>query len=353
MIGRLVLGSLWNRRGRMAVACVALLVPAALVTGASNFLLDADAKLRTEVRRRGPNLVVRPVGETMSAESTAATRTRHPRHAERLDGKTAVRFEERTTEARHVQVDPKRAADVWSWWRVDGAWLREGQCLVGRRLADRLRLQPGQVVSVGGRDLAVSGILETGDEDERAVLTRVSGAGRSSRIDFILDADAAGVEEAAERIRREVPGATAEPVRALTASEGKIASRLRRVFVLVTIFVLILSGAGMAATFAATVQEQRKEIGLTTALGAPPRLIVRMLFLQGLAVLAAALIAGAALGVGLSDFLGRRVFGLSPSVRPLAFLIALGVCGATAIAALIVPARRAAAIEPAVVLREE
>ncbi len=353
MIGRLVLGSLWNRRGRMAVAGVALLVPAALVTGASNFLLDADAKLRTEVRTRGPNLVVRPIGETMSAESTASIRARHPRHAERLDGTIVVRFGDRQTEARRIQVDPERAANVWNGWRVDGAWMREGQCLIGRRLADRLRLRSGDVVSVGGRDLAISGTFETEDEDDRAVVTPFSEAGRLSRIDFILDADAATVEEAAERIRREVPEATAEPVRALTASEGKIAGRLRRVFLLVTIFVLVLSGAGMAATFAATVQEQRKEIGLTTALGAPPRLIVGLLLIQGMAVLATALIAGAALGLGFSDFLGRRVFGLSPSVRPLAFLIALGACGATALAALIVPARRAAAIEPAVVLREE
>ncbi|MBI2899431.1 MAG: hypothetical protein HYY17_04555 [Planctomycetes bacterium] len=350
MLAKLVLRSLWGRRGRMAVAWAALAVPAALVTGAANFLLDASAKLRTEVRTGGPNLVVRAVGEPVPAE--ALGRFRSWRHAGRLDGTETVRAGERKTAAPSVRVDPARAAAVWTWWRVDGTWPREGEALLGRRLAERLRLRRGDEVEVGGRRRTVCGVLENEGEEERAVVLGEAPL-RFTRAEFVLDADAAGVERAAAEIRREVPGVAAEPVRALTSSQAAVADRLRVVFGFVVAFVLALSGLGIAATFAALVQEQRREIGLVAALGAGPGRVARFLAAQGGVLLLAALVAGAALGLGLSDLLGRRVFGMGTSVRPLALAAALGACAVTAALGLVVPVRRALAVEPAAVLREE
>jgi putative ABC transport system permease protein len=336
MFARLVLRSIWGRRGRMALAGVAVLVPAALVTGAANFLLDAQAKLRTEVRTSGPNLVV------TGAVPPALLRSPY---AERIDGVATVDTGLRRTEAAVIGVEPARAAAVWTWWRVTGRWPRAGECLLGRRLADRLRADR---VTVGGREYAVSGTLETEGEEERAVILPLGDVTGRTRVEFVLAPEE--VEPFAAELRR--AGLSAEPVRALAAAEAAVTERLRGLFGFVALFVLVLAGVGIAATFLAMVQEQRREIGVLSALGGG-RLAVRLLVAQGAVLLVLGLVVGGALGLALSDGLGRQVLGQGTRVRPLAFLVSFGACAAMAAAALVLPARRAAAVEPAAVLREE
>jgi putative ABC transport system permease protein len=45
-------------RGRSLLALAAVLVPAALVTASANFALDAESKMRAELRRQGPNVIL-------------------------------------------------------------------------------------------------------------------------------------------------------------------------------------------------------------------------------------------------------------------------------------------------------
>lgn len=327
---KVVLKSL--RRGRLVLAWIAIVLPAALVTGAANFLLDASAKLRTEVRTSGPNLVVRGASIPKSLA--------RGRYAERCDTVGDVG----TRTAPIIKVNPERAGAVWTWWRVQGRWPREGECLLGRKLADLLDRRDRE-------ELRVSGILETDGDEERAMIVPIGADDPWTRVDFVIDGDAAEVERVAASMRS--PGVSAEPVRALTASEGAVTARLRGIFLFVGIFVLAVSGLGIAAIFTTLVQEQRREIALVSALGGKPMHAVKMLVAQAAVLLVSGLVVGGALGVAVSDVLGYKVFGLATAVRPLAFAAALGACAAMAAAAMIVPARRALAVEPAVVLREE
>jgi hypothetical protein len=58
MFGTLVWKSLIGSRARFAVALAAVAVPAAMVTAAANFTLDAEAKMSRELRTGGPNLIL-------------------------------------------------------------------------------------------------------------------------------------------------------------------------------------------------------------------------------------------------------------------------------------------------------
>ncbi|HXG63098.1 MAG TPA: ABC transporter permease [Planctomycetota bacterium] len=60
MFGRLVAGSLWGSRARLAPAVAAVLVPAALVTAAANFSLEAADRVARDFRRSGPNVILEP-----------------------------------------------------------------------------------------------------------------------------------------------------------------------------------------------------------------------------------------------------------------------------------------------------
>ena len=151
------------------------------------------------------------------------------------------------------------------------------------------------------------------------------------------------------------PGAdlTAEPLRQSVVREGLSdtinGARLVR---LVGAAALALSLIGAFGLFAYTVEERRREIGIRVALGGRAGQVTR-------AVLGTALkpsIVGVGLGfvasAGTATAFRSTVYGLHP-FDPIAYVQVAGLlAGATALAALI-PARRAARIDPAITLRAE
>jgi ABC-type lipoprotein release transport system permease subunit len=100
------------------------------------------------------------------------------------------------------------------------------------------------------------------------------------------------------------------------------------------------------------VSDQRREIGLRIALGATPGTVTRTVFRQS-AILAGV---GVALGLACADvatpWLGALLFDVSP-VDPPVLASSCVILIAVALAASLIPARRAAALDPMIVLREE
>jgi putative ABC transport system permease protein len=115
---------------------------------------------------------------------------------------------------------------------------------------------------------------------------------------------------------------------------------------------LLLSAIGIYGVIAYSVAQRTQEIGVRIALGATPMGVVRMVLGQGgrLAVVGIALGLGGA--AGLTPLLQRMLFGVDPS-DPVTFASAALVIGAVAIVACIVPAFRAAQVDPVIALRQE
>ncbi|MFL5579063.1 MAG: ADOP family duplicated permease [Gemmatimonadaceae bacterium] len=148
----------------------------------------------------------------------------------------------------------------------------------------------------------------------------------------------------------------AVPLRAPTTLRAIVDERLvgrRLPVLLLTAFgalALVLASVGVYAMFASMAAAREREFGVRLALGSTPRGIAALVLRQGAAWMALGL-AGGALGVLL---VARTVRGLLYGVSPfdpvalaLAVLL-LAVCGA---AALLVPVRRAASVDPNVALR--
>jgi hypothetical protein len=76
MFGRLVAGSLWGSRARFAPAVAAVLVPAALVTAAANFSLEAADRVARDFRRSGPNVILEPARGVAAMEPGDVRRAR-------------------------------------------------------------------------------------------------------------------------------------------------------------------------------------------------------------------------------------------------------------------------------------
>jgi putative ABC transport system permease protein len=114
---------------------------------------------------------------------------------------------------------------------------------------------------------------------------------------------------------------------------------------------LILAVTGVYGALAFTVAERRREIAVRLALGATPSGVVRLILATGIGAAALGIavgLAGAVVGVRLLESL---LYGIAPR-DPLSFATAATVLLVTAAAACYIPARRAAAVDPAVVLRD-
>jgi ABC-type antimicrobial peptide transport system permease subunit len=113
---------------------------------------------------------------------------------------------------------------------------------------------------------------------------------------------------------------------------------------------LALASVGLYGVLSYGVAERRRELAVRAALGARRADLVRLVLREGLAVT----VAGAALGLVASTGLTRWMQGVLFGVTPLdavSFALAPTVLLPVAVAACLVPARRAGATEPAVLLR--
>lgn len=163
----------------------------------------------------------------------------------------------------------------------------------------------------------------------------------------------------AETLRKEVRNI--EPARSVfdivpleeRLSEAFSENRLRTI--LLTFFALTavsLACVGLYGTLSYAVSARQREVGLRLALGALREQIVKQFVLEGLRVTLLGCVAGWGLAAAFARILSGMLYGVSPTdaatLSAVIFLV-LAVAGA----ASLVPAIRAAQVEPMEVLREE
>ncbi|MFI5076984.1 MAG: ABC transporter permease [Vicinamibacteria bacterium] len=115
---------------------------------------------------------------------------------------------------------------------------------------------------------------------------------------------------------------------------------------------LLLAGVGIYAIMAYAVRQRTHEIGVRLALGARPRQVLATTLGRGLRLTAIGLVVGLAGAYGLGSLMERSLFG-SIQVDALTFVVFTAVLAAAAIAASIVPARRALRVDPMIALRNQ
>ena len=117
------------------------------------------------------------------------------------------------------------------------------------------------------------------------------------------------------------------------------------------IMALVLAGIGIYGITAAIVGQRTREIGVRLAIGADRRDVMRLLIGDSLRPVFVGCLVGIAIALLATRAIQGILFGVPPH-DPLAFIGAATILIASAVAAVIVPARRAARVDPAFVLRQ-
>lgn len=115
-------------------------------------------------------------------------------------------------------------------------------------------------------------------------------------------------------------------------------------------FAIAIAGVGLFGVLSYTVAQRSREIGVRTALGARPSDIVALVLRQVAVMLAAGLTAGLWLAFAGSRWLTTVLYGVAPHDL-VSFLVVPALLSVVAAVACIVPARRAACVDPLRALR--
>lgn len=208
---------------------------------------------------------------------------------------------------------------------------------------------PGVTLPAGVR-------LDAGGPDDEAWWIPLATAqaltglvGRVSVVQVRVDGGAALADRAAATL--EHGGALrALVLHALSATEGRLLERMRRLMALVTIAALVAAGLCAFGTLTDMALQRRREIALMKALGATPGDVVRLFVAESVAIGALGGIGGWLIGVGFAQIIGREVFHSAVGLRWDVPFIVLSLAMGVALIAGLGPIRLALAVEPAAAL---
>jgi putative ABC transport system permease protein len=120
----------------------------------------------------------------------------------------------------------------------------------------------------------------------------------------------------------------------------------------VALTALLLASLGVYGLLACLVAERTKEIGIRIALGAQASTVVRMFMTRGLQLITCGGVLGLAGGVAVSESLRGFLYGIT-ATDPVTFAGVIVLVAVVGTVAAIVPARRAARVDPLVALRQD
>ena len=234
-----------------------------------------------------------------------------------------------------------------------------GRQVIGRRLSpDSEGLGWFTIVGVA-KDVKQGGVDQKTGTEIYFLAEQAAAAGLPQRnmnvvVRSTLPADSLrGVVEAA--VRQADPTLPVIRYRAMDEVFAESVSRPRLLANLLGAFAglaLLLAALGTYGILSYMVSERRREIGIRMALGAAERSVVQMIMRQGIVIAGAGLIAGLTGALALNRLLASLLFGVAPTDLT-TFTIVSATIVVVALIACVLPALRAARVDPMVVLRDE
>jgi len=232
-----------------------------------------------------------------------------------------------------------------------------GQSAVGKRLLIRVRSnEPEWFEVIGVVDRERHESLAVDGRETLFVTDGLFGHGAANRWAVRTTADpmtlGPAVRAAVKEVDAQVPVSELQP---MTALVDRAMASTRFALALITVFAAIavmLAAVGLYGVLSTVVRQRTAEIGVRMAFGAPTSSIFQLVIGQGLRLSAVGVALGVAGALALTRGMSTMLVGVRPT-DPLTF-VAIAVLFMT-IAGLSswLPARRAAALDPNVALREE
>ncbi len=367
----------------------------ALINGLQQSILDRTLGTQAHIVVRPPEDAVRQVQRSDATTTVLATRQKPPQRLRSIVRWQQV-LESIRAQPRVVAAAPTvagsafairglasksvavRGVDAESYIRIvdmpskikDGAFqLRGGEAVIGVELARDLGVRLGDKMRLAAADgrtqvFSVAGIFDAGNKDLnqrwvflplRAAQTLLDLQGGISTIEVKVD----------EPFQAE---AVAEAVAARTGLVADSWMKLNRDLLvalrsqnsssyMIQFFVIVAVALGIASVLIVSVVQRSREIGILRAIGTSKQRVLRIFLLQGAILGAIGSVIGMIVGSALAVFFaslatnadGSPTFPIDLNAR--LFLFASAIAIVTGVLSSLAPARRAAGLDPAEVIR--
>jgi putative ABC transport system permease protein len=350
------------RRRRAASALLAMIVAAAVATAMMNLYVDVQAKLRTEFRNYGANVII-VARDSQSLPADALAKVESVLGAKTL----AVPFSyavARTKDGQSVVVvgtDFARARQLNHWWKVSHWPDAPNEALIGMRAASVVspNRQPFELTFQGKAiQLAPAGMLQTGaGEDSRIYLDQSAFQNWTgvapSTIEVAANGTAAEVEASIRQLAPLLPAADIRPVRQIMEGEANVLNKTRATIYASATLVVLTSALCVLATLIGWVFDRRRDFAIMKALGASERLINGFFAAEAAALGVVGAILGFFIGIGVAAWIGRVNFHAPVVPRFSVFPYVLAGSVAVALISAILPIELLRRVQPAIILRGE
>ncbi len=258
---------------------------------------------------------------------------------------------------------------------ADDITMRRRVACLTERLAKRMyggqQAALGQIIKLHGLQFTVVGTFKEKTESyglseiqTETILTPITVLRYftpEERIDpmYVQVRDPEDVESAMVRIKqilesRHRPGAKyyVDSLKAILDAAKQISLILTLVLMMVSAIALLISGIGIMNIMLVTVTERTKEIGLRMSLGAPRRAVLLQFLAEAVIISLAGGMVGILLGVGI-PWIAALVSGIDIPISGMSVAVAFGVSLTVGVVFGLLPASRAAKLNPTEALRYE
>jgi putative ABC transport system permease protein len=382
MFWRIVRRLLTANYGRLFVILLALGAGAAVTSALLNLQIDAKKRLTSEFRALGANVIVAPQNAASATEGASGST-----FDEALLTQLPSRYEAHPVPAvafLYVVGDVAKSGDShFAAAVIAGAEgqgisaIRPGRrtqyfaalehdpdaCEIGETAARQFHVQARDALDLRnqGREASckIFSVISTGGAEDSQIFTKLKTAqnlanlpGRISLIQLSVTGTPATLNSFISSLRQKLPEVDVHGIKQFTEAEGRLYNRISGLLSATALLVLILTSLCVMAGMSNVAIERKNDVGLMKAIGASVQRVVHLFLTEAIVLGILGGLIGSAVGLLISIWLGKTVFGVAAEPRLIVYPISVALTVITSIASAF-PLRRLASVRPASVFRGE
>lgn len=380
----IVISNLRRRKARAIFVLVGLLIGVATVVGLISLVQEMKKDINHKLEMYGANILIVPKTENLSLTYGGMSLGGFSFDMREIRQEEVARIKTIKNAANVAAVGPMVLGPVTvgghrillagvdftatqilrPWWSVKGKMpARKDGVIIGSDASRIIGLKPGDKVTLRGRALPVTGVLEaTGSQDDGLIFAPLAVAqgilgkqGRISMVEVAALCSGCPIPEMVKQISAVLPSGNVMAIQQVVKGRMETIGHFQKFSYGVSALVLLVGCLMVLVTMMGSVRERTVEIGIFRAMGYRKSHVLRIILLEAGMVAAVAGIAGYFAGVGATGLLlplftqgqGHEAISLDPVMAGAAFLasILLG------IAASLYPALMASRLDPNEALR--